>query len=109
MKLEPKDTDLEEIFEGDVSKPKKIGRVESNDYVIEYEGVTREHCLVFYDETHGWMIKEFEEKPSTSGTWLHPKTYFKAKASVENSAPVLMHDGIEVKAHTYLFKFHISH
>ena len=108
LRLEPMDTDLEEICEGDLNKEKNIGRVNTNDYVIEYEGVSRDHCKVYYSSEHGWMIKEFD-KPAMSGTWLHLKNYFKAKTSVENSAPVLMHDGMEIKAHTYLFKFHIAH
>ena len=40
------------------------------------------------------MITEFEEAPSTSGTWLHPKTYYKARTSKENSNPVKMFTGI---------------
>ena len=107
LRLEPKETDLETILEADPSQTKNIGRTDDNDYVIEYEGVTRKHCKVFYDPTHGWLIQE-HETPSTSGTWLHPKSYFKAKTGGENSAPVLMHDGMEIKAHTYLFKFNIA-
>lgn len=108
MQLEPKDTDLEDVLEGDTGKEKKIGRVKANDYVIEYDGVSRQHCRVLHDANHGWVVREHDGAPSMSGTWLHAKSYFKAKAGLDNSAPVPMHDGIEIKAHTYLFRFHIS-
>lgn len=102
------DTDLEGICEGDLTKDINIGRANTNQYVIEYEGVSREHCKVYYSQVHGWMIRE-HDKPAISGTWLHLKNYFKAKTSVGNSAPVLIHNGMEIKAHTFLFKFHISY
>lgn len=109
MKLEPKDTDLEEVLEGDKTKPKNIGRQSGNDYLIEYEGVSREHCKVLFEPGFGWVVREHDDKIALSGTWLHAKSYYKARTSVENSAPVLMHDGMEIKAHTYLFKFHIEY
>jgi pSer/pThr/pTyr-binding forkhead associated (FHA) protein len=102
------ETDLETILEVNATQTKNIGRQDDNDYVIEYEGVSRRHCKVYYDNEHGWMITEHADAPAMSGTWLHPKNYFKAKAAIENSAPVLMHDGMQIKAHTYLFKFNIS-
>ena len=61
-----------------------VGRLEGKDrdgeldiaYPIRSEGVSRRHCQVFFDRKYGWMIKEDEEAPSTSGTWMHPKFYY---------------------------------
>ena len=102
------ETDLETVLEAAPSDEINIGRQDDNQYVIEYGGVARRHCKVYYDQQHGWMITESTEAPSMSGTWLHLKNYFKAKTSVENSAPVQMYDGMQVKAHTYIFKFNIA-
>ena len=49
------------------------------------------------------MVKE-NDVPSASGTWLHLKTYVKARVDVANSQPVEIYNGMEIQANTYVFK-----
>jgi pSer/pThr/pTyr-binding forkhead associated (FHA) protein len=74
-------------------KEYKFGRGSQKDFGIDYPidvaGVSREHCKIKYDKDQGWLIREFSDtKLSTSGTWLHPKTYNRARMSKNNSEPV---------------------
>jgi len=68
-----------------------------------FSKISRRHCKIYYDEKHGWMVKE-NDVPSASGTWLHLKTYVKARVDVANSQPVEIYNGMEIQANTYVFK-----
>jgi len=72
---------------------------------ITYGAVSRIHGNLFYDKTHGWMITEDPARPSAGGTWIHPKTYTKARISTSNSLPVILRDNSIIKADTYEFQF----
>ena len=66
------------------------------------------HCNIKHDPEHGWVIYENADKPSTSGTWIHPKPYNRAKYDISNSPPVVVYDGMVVKAVSYAFKFNFE-
>jgi len=66
-----------------------LGRADDNDIVFGLPAVSRKHAKIYYEEGNGWII---EDIGSTSGTWMHPKTYSKARVDVENSMPVLLRD-----------------
>ena len=80
-----------------------VGREQGAEIYCDKAAVSRVHARVFYDNEHGWMVKEYP-KPSTSGTWMHPKTYLKARHTKQNSLPVLIKEGMVIKAHTYTFQ-----
>ena len=70
------------------------------------ESVSRQHAKVRYDKDFGWLIKEFsDDKKSTSGTWIHPKTYNLARYSTGHSDPIKMYDGFKVRSHEFLLQF----
>ena len=82
-----------------------------NDYVIMGDDISRQHFKIVYDETHGWMLREYfdtKEKLTPSGTWVHPKTYTLSKYARSQSEPVAMYDGMLIKCYSFLFKFTIS-
>jgi pSer/pThr/pTyr-binding forkhead associated (FHA) protein len=56
-----------------------LGRLSTSDIQSSLGAVSRKHAKIFYDDEHGWMIQEYDDAPSASGTWVHPKTYFKAR------------------------------
>jgi pSer/pThr/pTyr-binding forkhead associated (FHA) protein len=48
-----------------------IGRKPDCDIVVNVEGMSREQCIIYYDqEHHVWLIRDGKDKPSGSGTWL---------------------------------------
>jgi pSer/pThr/pTyr-binding forkhead associated (FHA) protein len=99
--LEYKGGDLDGVPEEfTTDKQWKVGRMDDNDLIIDLSAVSRYHCVIGYDDNLGWTITDTK---STSGTWVHPKTWLKARIDVENSMPVLLRDGMIVKAHTYTF------
>jgi len=103
LKLEYKGGDLEGMIEEFTpDKVYSIGRADDNDVVLGLAAVSRKHAKIFYEEGLGWIIQDLG---STSGTWVHPKTYSKARVDVENSMPVLLRNGMIIKAHTYAFQF----
>ena len=69
----------------------------------DLENVSRYHCNIKYDANYGWIMYENADTPSKSGTWFHPKRYFQAKLSLENSPPVQLLNGMIIKAHSYSF------
>ncbi len=90
----------------------KIGRLsKKNNLAIPSGKVSRGHAVIAYEEGFGWMLWEQDQgadKPySTSGTWVHPKTYSKAIGG-DNSNPVLMQSGMRVKASSFIFEFKIE-
>ena len=82
-----------------------LGRQDDRDLQITYGAVSRVHGEFFYDPEDGWMITEDPARPSAAGTWLHPKSYFSARIDTSNSLPVILQDGMLIKACTYLFEF----
>lgn len=51
------------------------------------------------------MITEDPAAPSMSGTWLNPKSYYKARIDTANSLPVILRDKMILKASTYVLQF----
>ena len=54
------------------------------------------------------MISEYhDDTRSTSGTYLHPKTYNSAKYENTMSEPVVVYDAMEIMAYSFVFKLNI--
>ena len=92
-----------EQYEIDPGAPTTVGRLKNSKIKLTMDCVSRVHCNIKHDETYGWIVYENTDKPSTSGTWLHPKPYYKARVSIENSPPVVLQKGMIIKAHSYTF------
>lgn len=90
------------VVELKANKVYSIGRETDNDIRIEYGAITRHHCKIYYDEKYGWLIEDLN---STSGTWLHPKTFTKCQLQ-ENSLPVLLRNEMILKVHSFTMQFH---
>jgi hypothetical protein len=62
-----------------------------------------ENCKISY-EKHGWVLSSPSTSTSTTlDIFIHPKLYFKALCSKEDSYPVPFYSGIVVKAHSFEF------
>ena len=79
-----------------------VGSLRKHKIKLTMDGISKEHCNIKHDETYGWIVYE-NARPSTSGTWFHPKPYYKARISIENSPPVVLQKGMIIKAHSYTF------
>jgi hypothetical protein len=55
-----------------LNKEITIGRSENSDVILQDKMLSRIHCILFYDENKGWLIKDGNElnQPSTNGTWV---------------------------------------
>lgn len=69
--------------------------------VLPWGAISRQHAKIYHDAQLGWII---EEKGSTSGTWICPKTGSQILSQV-NSYPVQVRDNMVIKTGTYLFQF----
>ena len=60
------------IFKYNLNKEITIGRSENSDVILQDKMLSRIHCILFYDENKGWLIKDGNElnQPSTNGTWV---------------------------------------
>ena len=60
------------FFKYDCNKEITIGRSENSNVVIKDKMLSRVHCILFYEENKGWLIKDGNEmnQPSTNGTWV---------------------------------------
>lgn len=82
--------------------PQVFGRATTSNVELKATEASRKHAHIFYNEKAGWVV---EDLGSMSGTWLHPKNYYIARAGVNNSLPVLLRDRMVVKAHTFAMEF----
>ena len=103
------DDGLPPTFELPHDEEIKIGRLKKNTLSIPGGKVSRNHAIIQYEEGFGWMIWEQVQTDAsalstTSGTWVHPKSYSLAVGG-DNSNPVKMHNGMRIRASTYVFEF----
>lgn len=88
-----------------VEKGFLIGRDKSKVFFQTHpklDSISREHGWINYTEQDGWT---FEDKNTTSGTYVHPKQFVKAKTDFSNSYPVEMWDGIQIRVNTMIMQF----
>ena len=66
----------------------KIGRKNECDIVLNDTGISREHCIIYFDsETKNWYIKDGnKENLSAGGTWYN--NYLLNRLFVENYFPI---------------------
>ena len=73
------------------------------------DGVSRKHCRLVYNKDNGWLIYDgTEDSESTSGTWVHPKSWDLARVTVKNSLPVQVFNDMIVKVSTFTLQFNIT-
>jgi len=88
----------------DPTKEYNFGRLTTNDVISELASVSRAHAKIYYCKDNGWVLTD---KGSASGTFVHPKTFISAKAGGSNSMPVMLRDGMTLRAYTFALKFNL--
>ncbi|OMJ81919.1 hypothetical protein SteCoe_17508 [Stentor coeruleus] len=75
--------------------PIKIGRMDDCQIKIEDSGLSRYHCMVYYDKY--WILKDGDgNKNSTNGTWIFAEKFFEIL------------DGMMIRAGETLFKAQVN-